>query len=269
MKTSISIIKEGTEKMPFVLRGEYDGSIKKAAELGFDAVEMHIRDPKEVDIASLKKSLAENGIAVSSIGTGLGYGMDGLSLTSADENIRRAAIQRIKDHIALGKELDAVIIIGLMKGLVDYSEGHSTCLKRLKESMRECVKAAEEAKVLLVFETINRYESNLFVTIDETLDFVKQFGSDYLKVHIDTYHMNIEERDLCKAILKCKGMLGHVHIADSDRMYPGHAHIPFDALFESLNKIGYDGYLAVECLALPDPETCAQKTSEFFKNHKH
>ena len=255
--------------MPFVLRGAYESSIKKAAGLGFDAVEMHIRDPKEVDLASLKKSLAENGIAVSSIGTGLGYGLDGLSLTSADESIRREAIQRIKDHITLGKELSAVIIIGLMKGLVDYNEGYKTCLARLKESMTECVKYAEENKVLLVFETINRYESNLFVTIGETLDFVKQFGSDYLKVHIDTYHMNIEERDLCEAISGLKGWLGHVHIADSDRMYPGHGHIPFDALFERLEEIGYDGYLAVECLAKPDPDICAKKTSEFFAAHKH
>ena len=269
MKTSISIIKEGTEKMPFVLRGEYEKSIKRAAELGFDAVEMHIRDPKEVNVAGLKKSLAENGIAVSSIGTGLGYGLDGLSLTSPDENIRQDAIKRIKEHISLGKELDAVIIIGLMKGLVDEKEGRAACVQRLKQSMTECIKEAEKEKVLLVFETINRYESNLFVTIDETLEFVKQFNSDYLKVHIDTYHMNIEESDLCEAILRCKGMLGHVHIADSDRMYPGHGHVPFDALFESLYKIGYDGYLAVECLAKPNPDTCAQKTSEFFAAHKH
>ena len=269
MKTSISIIKQGTPSMPFVLRGEYGASIQKAAQLGFDAVEMHIRDPKEVDLAALKKDLRANNISVSSIGTGLGYGLDGLSLTSADESIRAAAVTRIRDHIALAKELNAVVIIGLMKGLVDEKEGRDVCVKRLRQSMAECVKAAEEAKVLLVFETINRYESNLFVTIDETLDFVKQFNSPYLKVHIDTYHMNIEERDLCESILMCKGWLGHVHIADSDRMYPGHAHVPFDAMFESLNKIDYKGYLAVECLALPSPEACAQKTSEFFKNHKH
>ena len=255
--------------MPFVLRGDYEDSIKKAAELGFDAVEMHIRDPKTIDVESVIDACYENNINVSSIGTGLGYGLDGLSLTSPDDAIRHAAVQRIKDHISLGKELGAVIIIGLMKGLVDEKEGRDVCVKRLRQSMDECVAAAEEAEVLLVFETINRYESNLFVTIEETLDFVKQFNSQYLKVHIDTYHMNIEERDLCESILKCKGWLGHVHIADSDRMYPGHAHVPFDAMFESLNKIDYKGYLAVECLALPSPEACAQKTSEFFKNHKH
>ena len=255
--------------MPFVLRGDYTDSIQKAAQLGFDAVEMHIRDPKEVDIAALKKDLRINNISVSSIGTGLGYGIDGLSLTSPDESTRACAIERIRDHISLAKELDAVVIIGLMKGLVDESEGYDKCVSRLKESMRECIKSAKEANVILVFETINRYESNLFVTIDETLDFVKQFNSPHLKVHIDTYHMNIEERNLCESIMQCKGWLGHVHIADSDRMYPGHAHVPFDALFESLNKIDYKGYLAVECLALPSPEACAQKTSEFFKNHKH
>ena len=269
MKTSISIIEKGTDKMPFVLRGDYEESIKEAAKLGFDAVEMHIRDPKEVDIEKIIDSCYKNNINVSSVGTGLGYGLDGLSLSSKDEDNRLLAIQRIKDHIALAKELGAIIIIGLMKGLVDYSEGASKCLDRLEESMKECVKAAEDAGVLLVFETINRYESNLFVTIDETLDFVKKFNSAYLKVHIDTYHMNIEESNFISSVLKCKGWLGHVHIADSDRMYPGHAHIPFDKVFESLNNIGYEGYLAVECLALPDPHTCAQRTIEFFKTHNH
>jgi len=255
--------------MPFILRGDYEKSIKQAAKLGFDAVEMHIRNPNEVDVQKIKQICKDNNIAISSIGTGLGYGLDGLSLTSGNEKIRKAAVKRIKDHIQIAKDLDAVIIIGLMKGLVDESEGYETCIARLKESMTECVKTAEENRALLVFETINRYESNLFVTIDETLKFVKEFDSDYLKVHIDTYHMNIEERDLRKSVLKCKGWLGHVHIADSDRMYPGHAHFPFDALFESLNEIGYDGYLAVECLALPGPDTCARASIKFFNEHKH
>lgn len=264
MKTSISITDVGTPQMPFVLRGDYKESIDTAASLGFDAVEMHIRNPEKVNVDQIKEYCQNANIKVSSIGTGLSYGLDGLSLMSSDEDNRRAAVSRMMKYIEIAKELDAVIIIGLMKGLIS-NNGYDACIKILKESMCECLAVAEVNKVTIVFEVINRYESNFLTKIDETIDFVKAFDSKYLKIHIDTYHMNIEEPDLCESICKCKGLLGHVHIADSDRMYPGHAHIPFDKLFKTLEEIGYDGYLAVECLALPDPMECAIKCKQFFE----
>lgn len=264
MKTSISIIDVGTPQMPFVLRGDYKESIKTAASLGFDAVEMHIRNPEKIDVDKIKEYCASANIKVSSIGTGLSYGLDGLSLMSGDEENRQAAVSRMMKYIEIAKELDAVIIIGLMKGFISV-DGYDACIKILRESMCECLAVAEINKVTIVFEVINRYESNFLTKIDETTRFVKEFDSEFLKVHIDTYHMNIEEPDLCESIRKCKGLLGHVHIADSDRMYPGHGHIPFDKLLGALREIGYDGYLAVECLSLPDSLECAQKSIDFFK----
>jgi sugar phosphate isomerase/epimerase len=264
MKTSISIIDVGTPQMPFVLRGDYKDSIQTASSLGFDAVEMHIRNPEKIDVDQIREYCASANIKVSSIGTGLSYGLDGLSFMSSDEENRRTAVNRMIKYIWIAKELDAVIIIGLMKGLIS-EEGYDICINRLKESLCECLAQAEINKVTIVLEVINRYESNFLTKIEETTCFVKAFDSKYLKVHIDTYHMNIEEPDLCESIRKCKGLLGHVHIADSDRMYPGHAHIPFDKLFKTLKEIGYDRYLAVECLALPDPLECAKKSAVFLK----
>ncbi len=268
MKTSISIIDEGTDKMPFVLRGEYENSIKKAADLGFDAVEMHIRKPGIIDPFKINDYCRKSKIRVSSIGTGLSYGLDGLSLMSSDYGNRLKAVERMKEYITLAKELDAVVIVGLIKGLIPEKERYDKCIELLKQSLYKCIDEAEKRDVILAFEAINRYESNFLTKIDEMIHFLKGFKSRALNVHIDTYHMNIEEADMCESIMKCKDMLGHVHIADNDRMYPGHGHISFDKLFESLDLIGYKGYLAVECLALPSPEICAEHSIQFFKNYK-
>ena len=111
--------------------------------------------------------------------------------------------------------------------------------------------------MLLAFEVIDRFESDWLNTVDEGLKLLDSFGSDALSLHLDTFHMNIEEPDCAESIRKAGKRIGHVHVADSDRWYPGHAHYDFASTFSALKEVGYERAVALESFLYPDPETAA------------
>ena len=265
MKLAVTGILRAREDAPLVFRGEYKDIIPKAAEIGYDAMELHIHDSLEVDRPKLKLIFDENGMKLSSIGTGSAYAQDGLNLASDNPNVRKRAIKRILDHIVTAKDYDAVVIIGLIKGLVSECRNLNSYNLNLKHSLTECLSIAEEKKVILGLEILNRYESENLNSIEEGLAFINEMGSDYLQLHLDTYHMNIEERNCAESIYKAKGKIGHVHIADSDRWYAGHGHYDFKETIKALKEVGYERALSVESFQYPTPEKSAKYSYEYLK----
>lgn len=258
MKLAVTMVKEAGAQAPLVLRGDYTDCIRKAAQIGYDAVELHVADPTEVNVGEVRAALGATGLGMSSIGTGLAWVRDGLSLTSRDEDVRSEAIARLQEFIRLGAAFGSVVIVGLMKGLVKDSNGRTEYDRRLTEALDACLPVARESGVTLVLEAMNRYESDTLNTIEECMRTVEQFDSAHLKLHIDTYHMNIEEDRIGRNILAAGKHVGHVHLADSNRGYPGTGHYDFAETIAALKAVGYQGALAVECLARPTPEAAAQ-----------
>lgn len=255
-----------SEKSPIVFRGDYASIIKKAKEIGYDGVELHINDSTQINRKKMKENLNNNNLTLTSIGTGSAYAKDGISLSHPDIEKRKAAIKRIEEHILTAKDYNAIVIIGLVKGLISDCNSVEEFYDNLENSLNECLDFAEKNNVILGLEVINRYESELFNTIEETLDYVSKFNSNSLKIHIDTYHMNIEERDYREIILKAGNKIGHCHIADSDRWYAGHGHFDFKEVFEALNEINYNGVLAVESYKFPNSIESAKKSLETINN---
>lgn len=264
MKLSVTIIDEANLKVPVILRGNYEDTIKKAAKMGYEGIELHLDDPSEINQESFVKFCRENSLILTSIGTGPGYGRRGLSLTSSNEEVRTKAIRCINDHIRFASEFGAVVIIGLLKGLVSESENEETYFKRLESSLQECLLLAKEKNVVLVLEAINRYESDALNTIEEVIEFIKRFNTNHLKVHIDSYHMNIEEDNIFENVKKAGSYVGHVHLADSNRWYPGKGHFDFQSLLSVLTGMGYKGALAVECLSLPNQQEAAERAYDYI-----
>jgi 5-keto-L-gluconate epimerase len=258
MKLAVTMVKEAAAQAPLVLRGDYTDSIRKAAQIGYDAVELHVADPAEVSVGEVRAVCDATGVAMSSIGTGLAWVRDGLSLTGRDADARSSAITRLQNFIRLGAEFGSVVIVGLMKGLVKESANRTEYERRLTEALDACLPVARESGVTLVLEAMNRYESDILNTIEECVRTIEQFGSAHLKLHIDTYHMNIEEDRIGRNIIAAGKHIGHVHIADSNRGYPGTGHYDFTETIAALKAVGYEGALAIECLAKPTPETAAQ-----------
>ena len=258
MKLAVTIVKDAGAQAPLVLRGEYTDSIRTAAQIGYDAVELHVHNPAEVDVAVVRGACEKVGIGICSIGTGLAFVREGLSLTSRDEQVRRRAIARLKGFIALGAEFGSVVIVGLMKGLVKDSNGSNEYDRHLKEALDECLPLAQDSGVTLVLEAMNRYESDTLNTIEECMRTIERFNSAHLKLHIDTYHMNIEEDQIGRNIIAAGKHIGHVHIADSNRSYPGTGHYDFAETLTALKTSDYQGALAVECLPTPTPDLAAR-----------
>ncbi|OGP93740.1 MAG: hypothetical protein A2156_15555 [Deltaproteobacteria bacterium RBG_16_48_10] len=267
MKISLTISSPGSKFGPIVLRGDYADMVNQAAASGFKAVELHIREPKAIDHSSIWRSVEKTGITVSTIGTGQAYGEDRIFFSSPDEQVRQAAVQRIRDQIDFASHFGAKVIIGLIKGPLPEGEPERV-LARSKaiDCLKRCADYAQKARISLVLEAINRYETNFLNTAEETDEFLQEIGSPAIGLHLDTFHMNIEEVSIEGAIKKNVKRLMHMHLADSNRWAPGRGHLDFHSILSALREIGYQGYLGLECLPIPDAKSAAEYAFRYLED---
>ncbi|HXZ44935.1 MAG TPA: sugar phosphate isomerase/epimerase family protein [archaeon] len=120
--------------------------------------------------------------------------------------------------------------------------------------LRDIAECAEKVAAVALLEPINRYETHYYHRLEEAVAVCQQIGSPRVKVVADFFHMNIEEADIPASIARAAGYIGHVQLADSNRLLPGQGHTDFTAGFTALRQIGYDGYMALECRIPAQPE---------------
>lgn len=267
MKISIVLSTQPASFSALPFQGSLDENMSKIRKLGFDGVELAVRDTKLLNIPELQKMLKNNQLLVPAIGTGQLFGEERLSLTHPDVKIRKQTKKRLRQHIQLAREFSAVVIIGLVRGNRIPENNMEKVENWLFEGLKEC--ALVDKDIRLVIEPINRYETNLLNTVHETLEFLDRLKMDNVGLLLDTFHMNIEEPSIVGSILDARDKLFHFHIADSNRWYPGAGHIDFQEIVDTLNKIEYQGFISGEILPFPDPYISALKMSEFLKNYIH
>ncbi len=243
---------------PFpIMTDDFYATARWLSQYGFDSMEVHIRAPEMVDGPRLFEYCRNQGLEISSIGTGMAYGMEGLSITSPDQSVRARAVQRLKDQLDLGVQMNCPIVIGSMRGVIEEGQTFQQVDRRMVESMRELAEHAEKVGGEIVIEAIDRFETNYLKTAADVLELIDKVGSDRVLVHLDTYHMNLEEQDWRSPILRCGKRLGHVHVADNSRNYPGWGLIDFRPILSYLLEIGYSRSLTIECYPVPDGPTAA------------
>lgn len=228
---------------------------------GFHGVEFAIRDPEKVDLSSINPLLEKLDLKVSAIGTGQAFVDEGLSLSSPDPEIRRKAVARLESHMKLSRELpgNPYIIVGLIRG---KSEGNiQKAMKTLTSSMLEVLELAEKHEVNILIEPINRYETDLINTVPEAIKWIKDLGSERLFILADTFHMNIEERNIFESLRLAVAhhLLRYVHIADSNRWAPGYGHLDLERIVNELLKLGYSWWFSGEMLPKPSLEECVYR----------
>jgi sugar phosphate isomerase/epimerase len=261
---SIVLSTQQTQFQAASMSGSLEANMARISALGYQGVELAIRDPKLVDLDSLIKLTRKFGLQVPAIGTGQAWGEEGMSFTDPDPKIRRAAIERIKSHVTVASKLNAVIIIGLIRGIVKPGVDQEQAMKWLCEAIQECSLAAKTSNVKLALEPINHYETTLINNVDQGLDLIALVGADNFGLLLDTFHMNIEESNIEKSIRKCGERVFHFHVADSNRWYPGAGHLDFKSILDTLSGINYQGFISGEFLPKPDPETAAKKNIEYI-----
>ena len=264
MLKSIVISTSNTKFSALSFKEYYIDNIARISDMGFDAVELAVRDPKEIDLFELKKQLKKYKLPVVAIGTGQAYGEEGLSFTSNDDDIRRRAIQRIKEQMDFACEIGKPqIIIGLIRGTVSNGMNREKAERKFIESILEC--ADYRPEIVMTVEAINRYETNLYNDTNSTIKIIDQIDRPNVKMLYDTFHMNIEEPNMLQAISKAKNYISHVHFADSNRWAPGCGHIDFKKIVESLRNNGYQNAISAEILPHPTPVESARLTMEYYK----
>ncbi len=224
---------------------EWPESLGRAQAAGYHVVELAITNPSYLDFETLKKSIEAHRVKIVAFTTGQAAWKEGLSLSSPDEKLREKAISRILAHAGIAQRLQAVVIVGLLRG----KDGDPLCLR---EALKECTQAYPQVRFAM--EPLNRYETALIHTIPEALELIDEVAAENLGVLFDTFHANIEEPSIPNAVKLCGDRLFHVHLADSNRLIPGFGHFPFEEFWEALEKIGYQGALVLECLPRPDPK---------------
>jgi len=240
-------------------------NIAKIAALGYDGVELAVRDPALLDVPYIMKAVATNNLVVPAIGTGQAFAEEGLSFTHPDGGVRREAVARIQSQIELAAQFDAVVILGLIRGRTSPQIDREKVLTWLTDALRECVDRASRRAVKLALEPINRYETDLVNTVADAIDLTERVGAQNLALLLDSFHMNIEEPSLFDSIRQAGPRICHFHVADSNRWYPGAGHIDFKRVVQILRETGYKGFVSAEILPQPDPDTCAQKTIDTMK----
>ena len=255
IKLAVTLSAELNPAAPVVLAGDPAEKIALATEAGYDAIELHWADPAHIPLAQIVSACSEHQMSISAFATGRAFVQEGLSLIHADNENRAAAIKRLKDFVDAASPFGATVIIGCIRGNLAPGASRQVFLERLAHSTQIIAEYAQTRNVGIVFEAINRFENNYLNTALETAAFIRENDLTNTKILLDTFHMNIEDADMSKAILDCGDLLGYIHIADSNRLYAGAGHIDLKKIINSLKAVDYKGFISAECLPLPDSET--------------
>ena len=266
MKLAIVLSTHAAQFQAVAFKGDFEGNVAKIAGYGYQGVELAIRDPQLVNPAELEAVVAKHNLVVPAIGTGQAWGEEGLSFTSNDPRIRRAAIERVKSHIPLAARFNAAIILGLIRGITPKGQSHEQSMAYLVEALQECSAAAAPHGVKYALEPLNRYETDLIHTVADGLALIERVGAGNFGLLLDTFHMNIEEPSIEASIRACDDHIFHFHVADSNRWHPGAGHLDFRSILEALFATGYAGWVSGEFMPVPDADTGAQKAMAHLKS---
>jgi sugar phosphate isomerase/epimerase len=251
---------------PFVYWDDLAAGCREAAARGFDAVELFLPEPlRGGGVDELRELLDDSGLALAAVGTGAGWVKHRLSLTSVDGSVREKAVAFVQRMMDFAAQFGAPAIIGSMQGRWEGAVSKPVALRYLGNALFKLDEHARDLGTTLLYEPLNRYETNLVNTLGDAAQMLDAIHVDNVKILADLYHMNIEEASLPGAIRAAGPRIGHVHFADSNRRAAGLGHTDFLPVAAALVEVGYSGYLSAEILPLPDPDAAARQTMATFR----
>ncbi|RAI93959.1 sugar phosphate isomerase/epimerase family protein [Algoriphagus yeomjeoni] len=250
---------------PWIFWEDLEAGMHKASKLGFDAIELFTASADAIEIPKLKELLEKYNLELAAVGTGAGKVIHGMTLTDPNSEIRKKAISFIKEMMDFGAAFRAPAIIGSMQGNILPGNDREETMSWLAEALNELGKHAEAKGVTLIYEPLNRYETNLLNTLEAGSKFLDTLDTKSVKLLADLFHMNIEEENLEQSILKWGKYIGHIHFADSNRRPMGFGHTSMREIAESIKTIGYSGFVSAEAFPYPNPDAAAEQTIGEFR----
>lgn len=219
-------------------------AIDKTAEMGFDLIEISAMAPHLMNIDLTRRRLEQAGIGVT-MSLGLAAEQD---ISSTDPQRVRAGEAHLMDVVSMARDLGATHVCGILySAFQKYSEPATAAgVASSIEVMARIAEKAAASNITLGMEVVNRYETNVLNTASQAIEYCRRVGADNVKVHLDVYHMNIEEADAVAAIHATGDRLGYFHTGESHRGYMGTGSIDLKAIFQALARINYKGPITYE-----------------------
>ncbi|WP_243345689.1 sugar phosphate isomerase/epimerase family protein [Parabacteroides sp. FAFU027] len=220
-------------------RGRY--AIQQTASFGFDMLEISLPSTLDFDAKTVKKQLDDNGV-------------EGRLSLNIPANCHipyypDKATDLLKRALDLVAEMEGDFLGGVLHSAIGTFTGQPCTpdeRKIVQQVFKEVAAYAKERNITIAPEPINRYESYVFTAAEEVLEMIEAIGADNIGVHLDTFHMNIEERNFYEPVIKAGSRLKHVHMTESDRGMMGEGNVHWDDLFRALAEINYQGPLVLE-----------------------
>lgn len=216
-------------------------------ELGFHTIDLSVNNPSDFPVREVKAAILQTGIEPV-ITTALPLNKNPIS---PDPKVRTASAERLMRIVDVANELGAEIVAGVIYAAWGYKTNRPRTEEEWKWSVEVMQKVAEYAKntgnVVLAAEVINRYVTHFLNIARDAVQYCKDTEMDNVRVHLDSFHMIMEEESFSKAI-RCCGTeyLAYFHSCESHRGIPGTGLVPWSEVFTSLHEIGYDGPLVIE-----------------------
>jgi len=252
-----------------VFTGEFDtrgiaSSVQRAQAAGFDLIEFPLMEPDTFDSEIARRSAEEEGLHITaSLGLPLeaDISSDDTSVVAAGQRLLNVALDRTAEMG--GSHMCGVLYGSMRKHMAPAS---ATGRASSVDGIRSLAARASSLGVRLSLEVVNRYETNLINTGRQALEYLKEVDRPDVSVHLDTYHMNIEESDLFQPILDAGDRLGYLHIGESHRGYLGTGSVDFGSAFRALDRINYDGPIVFESFSSAVVSATLSNTLGIWRN---
>lgn len=230
--------------------------------MGYDGVELFVRDPLELDPEYFRTLLARTGLKAAVVGTGPIAAEDGLCLSHPDPAVRKKALARGKAAADFASELGSLMNVGKFRG---DTGGEAQRKEWAFEGLRELAAYALQKNVPVMIEPQNRFGCDACTSTKEGLAWLDALASPNISLMLDVFHMQIDDACLPASFIEAAPHLSHVHFADTRRDRPGTGGIDFALILRVLQALRYTRFISVEIKQTPDSETAARNALEYLR----
>ena len=224
---------------------EFEGDLACVQRAGYDAVELQIADPATFDEARVRQTLQAAGLPMCAFQTGASYATRGNCLCTADSAVRERTVKLLMSFVDLAARWQAVIVVGSLQGRFKEEPDRAAGGARIREALCRVGEYAVKQGATVAFEPVNHGEISFHNTIAEAEALVRGMALPGVRLMVDTYHMNIEEKDMLAPLAGIRDLLTHVHLSETNRDVLGTGHWNTQGFLAELRRIGYRGFCSL------------------------
>ena len=224
---------------------DFEDDLSCLRRAGYEAVELQIADPATFDEARVRTALQKAGLPMCAFQTGATYGARGNCLCSPDAKVRERTVKLLLSFVDLAARWKAVIVLGSLQGRLKDEPDRAAGEARIRAALRTVGEYATQQGAVIAFEPVNHGEIGFHNTIAEASAVVREINLPGVRLMVDTFHMNIEEREMLSPLAGVRDILTHVHLSETNRDVLGTGHWDTQGFLGELRHLQYGGYCSV------------------------